>query len=70
MSTPDGYRPIEENEECEECGGVADFVVHERCYCHLSPPCHYCESKRPQCTVCGAKFITIVKAEPTGQEKT
>lgn len=47
---------LDEGDECPKCGeGTLNYVPHEDCYCHNSPPCHYCTEQPLLCDNCGER---------------
>lgn len=47
---------LEEGDVCPNCGeGTLEYVTHEDCYCHSSPPCHYCIEQPLKCNNCGVR---------------
>lgn len=45
---------VEEGQSCldPDCSGHFEFKPSGDCYCHLSPPCHYCVESRLVCDSC------------------
>lgn len=66
----------EEGDPCpyEGCPGHLEWAEREgACYCHLSPPCHYCVERPLCCDVCGedpedcAEPVEKIDDRPTSQ---
>jgi len=45
----------EEGDICglDGCDGTLEWPAVEHCSCHISPPCHACETNRLECNECG-----------------
>lgn len=48
----------EEGDACPLCGDKGELNYNEvtNCYCHISPPCHYCIEQPLVCNYCGEEF--------------